>query len=146
MKEILVYSDNISNYGNYRSLLENGEINISLRSSIDEAVSHLNHKEVSLTVIDLDIHKFKVEDLWNLTPFEDRNIPIILIVEDITNDCLEICIDKIDCEVVKKQSFDPDDFSELVSGMLNIEDKQNESNYECTLDTPFCDTDNVEGL
>jgi len=146
MKEILIFSDDISNYGKYRSFLETGNTTVSLRGSIEEAVAHINHKQVDLVVIDFDLPEFTNDNLWIINPFESRDIPVILVVEHITNDCLEECLDKLDCEVVLKQNINEESFLAIVSTILNLDESTDDINYECASDTPFCDTDNVEDL
>jgi len=146
MKEILIYSDGVSSSGKYRSLLEDTHINISHRCNLQESISHINLKEVNLVIIDLDIPIFTDTELWDATPFTSREIPVIIVVNEIDNRTLDRCITDYDIEVVKKKHFNSDAFSVIINKILglkfNIEEP--EDNSECTLDTPFCDTDNVE--
>jgi len=144
MKEILIYSDGVSSSGKYRSLLEDAEINVSHRCNLQESISHINLKMVDLVIIDLDIPIFTDRELWDATPFTSREIPIIIVVNEIDNGTLDRCITDFDIEVVKKQHFNSDAFSEIINKMLGLNYKVNEINDECELDTPFCDTDNAE--
>jgi len=143
MKEVLIYTDDIGNYGKYRSLIEDAEINVSHRCTLEESIKHINLKQVDLVIIDIDIPKFTNRELWEINPFHIRDIPIVIVVTEIDNYTLDKCISDYDIEVVKKQFFNTDAFSIIITKILGIETDK-DINDECNLDTPFCDLENVE--
>lgn len=145
MKEILIYTDDISNYGKYRSLIENAEINLSHRCNLEESIKHINHKKVDLVIIDLDVSKFTVKHLRDIIPFYERDISIIIVFNEMDNYLLELCIDAYEIEVVKKQFFNTITFLNIINKILEIDSEEIQNDdYDCQSDNPFCDTDNLE--
>ena len=61
-KEILIVTDEISDYGSYRSLLEDANIDVNHRSSISEAMSLMRHREFDLIIVELDMPKFRTKN------------------------------------------------------------------------------------
>ena len=64
-KEILVFSDSMSTYGKYRSLLEGSVISMSHRATWDEALEYINARAVDILIVDLDIPKMEPKHFVN---------------------------------------------------------------------------------
>ena len=140
MKEVLILTDDFSNYGKYRSIIEDGNIDINHRSSISEALSYTRHNEnINLIIIDIDVPKFRGKHLSFIRKLNKRG-NIINIVNDIAEKALEDC-NSIGVEVLKKP-FNDDSLINLVNEMLEDDDVSSESIDNCILDSPFCDTEN----
>jgi len=118
--EILVISDDILGYGNYRNILEQRDFKIEFKCSISEAIKHIsNDKKIRMIIIDFDIPVFRKQDLKTIKPlFKIGTNNIILVVKEINDNTLNECIDKYQINVIKKP-FEIDDLLSDVEVVLN---------------------------
>ncbi len=140
MKEILILTDDFSAYSKYRSLLENGDVDISLRASTREALSFTRTRNVNLIIVDLDIPKFRVKHV-NLIRKLSKRANVINIVNDIASRALEECV-TLEVEVMVKP-FKNSSLKNIVNELLDTTDDNIKENIDsCILDSPFCDAEN----
>jgi len=144
MKDILILTDDFTIYGKYRSLLEDGNVDISHRASVQEAMIYTRNEDVDLIIVDLDLPKFRTKHVNPIRKLRKRS-KVINIVNDIAERALTECVD-IDVEVLKKP-FKSKSLVISVKMILNsinnddAEDDEDEDN-SCILDNAMCDIDN----
>jgi len=140
MKEILVYTDDISKYGVYRSYLETGVSSTSLRATLDEVFQHIAKKLVNVLIIDTEAPCVRKKDVKFLRAMVEREIEVFLMVDEITDECLAAC-NKHDRVTVIKKPFDAEILvAKLGIGMdLDAAEKDIEQVAACSFDSPFYD-------
>jgi len=142
-KEILIVTDEITDYSRYRSLLEDANIDISHRSSLSEAFSLIRFKDVDLVIIDLDIPKFRTKHVNSIRKFRKRCL-VINIVNNIATRALEECV-KLECVVIEKPINNESLLFHVKRILFNGESVNIDDiaiTDSCLEDTPFCDSDN----
>jgi len=140
MKDILILTDDFTIYGKYRSLLEDGNVDISHRASVQEAMIYIRNEDVDLIIVDLDLPKFRTKHVNPIRKLRKRS-KVINIVNDIAERALTECVD-IDVEVLKKP-FKSKSLVISVKMILNsIEDDYKDEDNSCILDNAMCDIDN----
>jgi len=143
MKEILILTDDISNYGKYRSLLEDANVEISHRSSELEALRLIREKVIDLVIIDLDVPIFKMKNLNVIKHFK-YNTDVLNIVNDVSIKAIEECI-KLGFELLRKP-FKNESLLSHVNKTIFGGSENNTDNLitidDCLDDSPFCDGDN----
>ena len=142
-KEILIITDEITDYSRNRSLLEDANVEISHRTNFAEAARFLRFNDADLIIVELDIPKFRTKNVASLRKFIKR-CPVINIVNNIAMRALEECI-KIDCIVLEKP-LNNDTLSFHVNKLLFNGNSVNKEEITitdgCMDDTPFCDGEN----
>jgi DNA-binding NtrC family response regulator len=140
MKEILVFTDDISKYGVYRSYLETGISSVSLRATLDEVFQHISKKVVNVVIVDTDIPCTRKKDVKFIKPLVEREIEVFLMVDEITDECLAFC-GEFDLITVIKKPFDPDILVAKLGIGLDLEaaEKDIDKVAVCSLDSPFYD-------
>lgn len=144
-KEILIVTDEISDYSRYRSLLEDGNIEVNHRTSITEALNFLRFKNVDLIIADFDVPKFRTKHISSIRKFIKR-CPVINIVNNIATRALEECV-KIECIVLEKPINDENFLFKIKRILFDLdEDNTDDISLEngCLDDTPFCDVENYQ--
>ena len=147
MKEILVYTDDISKYGVYRSYLETGVSSTSLRATLDEVFQHIAKKPVNVLIVDTETPCVRKKDVRFLRPIVEKEIEIFLVVDEITDECLAAC-NKHDRVTVIKKPFDIEILvAKLGIGMdLDAAEKDIDEVATCSLDSPFYDGEDTQCL
>jgi len=142
MKEVLILTDDISNFGKYRALLEDAYIEISHRCSIQEAVIFTRHKETDLIIVDLDVPKFTFKHLNSLRKLIKRS-KIVNLVSNIAIKALDECL-KLECIVIRKP-VRAEEFKNHIRSLLHeddVYDYEFEVKDSCLVDSTFCDEEN----
>ena len=145
MNNILILTDDFTMYGKYRSLLEDGNVDISHRASIQEALIYTRNVEVDLIIIDLDLPKFRTKHVNPVRKLRKR-AKVINIVNEIAERALTECIE-LGIELLKKPFKSK---SLIISVKLiltslknnNVETDDEDEDNSCIIDSPFCDVDN----
>lgn len=142
MKEILVFTDDISKYGVYRSYLETGVSSTSLRATLDEVFQHIAKKPVNVVIVDTEAPCVRKKDVKFLRALVEKDIEVFLMVDEITDECLIACNKHGRVTVIKKP-FDTDILvAKLGIGMdLNAAEKDIEEVAACAFDSPFYDAE-----
>jgi len=144
-KEILVFCDNLSKYGVYRSYLETGVSNTSLRATVDEVMHHITKKNVDAIIIDIDVPSIKKKHLGLIGELNQRGIEVVLILgvsENITDASLLACLDDYDVTILK-EPFDYEILFDKFQLQTKIDREEDtlEERAECDLDSPFYDNE-----
>jgi len=144
-KEILVFCDNLSRYGVYRSYLETGVSNTSLRATTDEVRQHISKKHVDAIIIDIDIPSIKKKHLGLIGELNEKGIDVVLVLgvsEDITDAGLLACLDNYEVTILK-EPFDYEILVEKFQLQTRIarEEETLEERAVCDLDSPFYDNE-----
>jgi len=147
MKEILVFSDDISKYGIYRSFLETGVSSVSLRATLDEVFQHISKKMVNVVIVDTEIPCIRKKDVKFLRLLVEEEIEVFLMVDEITDECLGFC-NEYDLVTVIKKPFDPDILiAKLGIGSdLDAAEKDIDEVAICSVDSPFYDGEDITCL
>jgi DNA-binding NtrC family response regulator len=142
MKEILIFTDDISKYGVYRSYLETGVSSTSLRATLDEVFQHVAKKPVNVVIVDTEAPCVRKKDVNFLRALVEKDIEVFLIVDEITDECLIACNKHGRVTVIKKP-FDTDILvAKLGIGMdLDAAEKDIEEVAACGFDSPFYDAE-----
>jgi len=147
MKEILIFTDDISKYGNYRSYLETGVSTTSLRATLNEVLDHLEKKNVDIIIVDLDIPRIKKKNLKFLEFIRQDSIDIFLMIRDITDDALITC-SEYDCITIVKKPFDPEVLMRKLGIVVDLVAAEEKNLDEAVrdFDSPFYDNEEITYL
>lgn len=143
MREILVFTDDISKYGVYRSFLETGVSSVSLRATLDEVFQHISKKSVNVVIVDTEIPCIRKRDVKFLRSLVEKEIEVFLMVDEITDECLLFCNEYM--VTVIKKPFDPDILvAKLGIGLdLDAAEKDIDQVATCSVDSPFYDGEDI---
>ena len=127
MKQILIITDDVASYGLYRSLLDDGAIDISHRSSVSEAMTFTrSNYNIVLIIVNFDVPKFGKKQLSSIRKLKNR-CKIINLVSHISERVLDECM-KLNIYVIRKP-LDHESFKELVKDHIesvNIKQHDNQ--------------------
>jgi len=115
-KEILVHTNDSSKYGIFRETLESEGFSCSLRADLQEVLAHTK-KKCSAVIIDFDLPCVFRTNLLAIKKLTEIGQRVIVVVNDITDDSLRICVEKYGAVVLKKP-FSPEDLISVVNCVL----------------------------
>jgi len=116
-KEILIYTDDSSKYGIFRETLESEGFSCSLRADLKEVLEHTKKKCSSVVIIDFDLPCVTKTNLLAIKKLTGISQRVIVAVNDITDDSLQICVERYGVLVLKKP-FLPEDLTSIVNCVL----------------------------
>ena len=108
---ILIVSDNFTTCANLFEDLEANEFKICFTADFNDAMKEIkNNKKYLIVIIDMDNPIVKKKDLKHIKQFIKKGMnKIILIVNDISDNALNECLEILHTTVIKKP-FDIEDF------------------------------------
>jgi len=142
-KKVLIVTDEITDYSRIRSLLEDFNIKINHRSSLNEAYRLTKYQDFDLIIFEIDVPKFRTKHV-NLIRKLSNKCYVVNIVNSIGERAFEECL-KLDCIILKKPIIDETLLSHVKQILFNGEDDiYNELTItdSCLEDSPFCDSEN----
>lgn len=116
-REILVYTDDSANYGIYREALESEGFSCSLRADLQEVIEHSQKKCLAAVIVDFDLPCITTTNLRVVKKLAEIHQRTIVVVNDITDNILQICVEKYGALVIKKP-FLPEDLISIVNCVL----------------------------
>lgn len=116
--EILFITDNSQEYFSYRLPLESEGNIVNLRSNVSETLLYLEHHSPSIVIIDYDVPCVSAQNLEAMDILCNKDIPIIIIVEDIDDETLIECMDEYSVIVMKKPVH-PNELIEEINLLLD---------------------------